>query len=87
MPGFFMGWFDTFKRRVVDEPLPSGLHWVRIFYGQHAAGSGTTEVMLDNKPWETMQAVMAALPWPAKDGYYSTRLFLIIEDASPPCDP
>lgn len=75
-----VGWFTSFEERLKAYPLPSGTHWVRVYYGQQASEVLGFEVMLDNKPWPEMQAEAAKFAWPTAEAFLSVRLFMVVQD-------
>ncbi len=81
VPGNYLQWFREFEQMAKASSLPGGIHWIRIFHGQSNPSNATTEVLLDNEHWQPMESGIAALDWPAKDTFYTARLFLIIQDS------
>jgi hypothetical protein len=73
-------WFEQFEEKLKSKPLGPGLHWVRLYYGQRQRKTMACEVLLDNEPWEELQAEMAAIDWPPGEAFYGVRLFLVIQD-------
>jgi hypothetical protein len=74
-------WFPKLVNLVQTASLPSGVHWVRFFYCHLQRRLLSSEVLVDNESVAEWEAIMAALPWPESDGFYSRRFFMIIQDA------
>ena len=62
----------------MDSQLPEGTHWVRVFSSQEGV-KVTTEVLLDNVPWDDVHTTLARFPWPVSPSYYSARVFLFAQ--------
>lgn len=58
-------------------------HWLRLFLSRQAEGDVWGEVRLDNQPWPTGLAALAAFDWPTLPHYAAFRQFLLIEPESP----
>lgn len=52
-------------------------HWLRLFRGSLDGKCIGREVLLDNEPWPSGEAILDHWPFPDKPGYNSLRLFLI----------
>jgi hypothetical protein len=72
--------FETIQRRILQEDLPAGTHWFRVFFC-NAAGAHTYEALRDNEPWEAGVAGLKGIAWPETDGYYSFRNFIVLRSA------
>jgi len=64
-----------------SEPLPDGVHWVRVFFC-NIAGQQTYEVLLDNEPWAAGLSAVKAIQWQHSDGYYSARNFIVLRSVA-----
>lgn len=73
-------WFDIFEQKIKQQKLGPGTHWVRLYYAQMQGKAISCEVILDNEIREKLQTQMAAIDWPSGEEFYSTRIFLIIQD-------
>jgi hypothetical protein len=76
-----LDFYPAFIKRLEAYPLPQGTHWARIYQMRHAGAVLSNEVLLDNAPWEEMQAFMAEHPWPVSEKPYDVRVFFVIKDA------
>ncbi len=74
------GWLQQFKEKLRAKSIAPGTHWVRLYYAQLKNESMGCEVLQDNSVWTELQSEMAAVKWPAADGFYSVRVFLVIKD-------
>ncbi len=72
-------WFGYFTAKLKEQELRPGTHWVRLYYAQMQGKSMVCEVLLDNYPWEEMQATMTAFDWPVGEAFFSVRNFLVLE--------
>ncbi|MFC4490425.1 DUF6348 family protein [Chromobacterium aquaticum] len=59
------------------EKLDQDTHWSRLFFC-NLNGEFVTEALLDNQRWEAGLSMLGALPWPAAQGYYSLRHFMLL---------
>src|SRR5262249_40722575 len=75
-----MRWFFEFTSRLKAKELPAGTHWIRLYYCQAEGQPLECEVLLDNDPWEELQAETAAIDWPKTEAHYSVRWFLVVQD-------
>jgi hypothetical protein len=75
-----LGFYSAFIKRLETYPLPQGTHWMRIYQMRHNGAVLSNEVLLDNHPWEEMQAFMAEQPWPVAEKPYDVRVFLVVKD-------
>lgn len=72
-------WQAALRAFIEGSTLPEGTHWVRLFYAQHDGDRLACEVLLDNEPWDDARDAMEAFAWPARDGFYSVRGFLVLQ--------
>jgi Family of unknown function (DUF6348) len=72
--------FDQFEDRLRRTSLPSGTHWVRLYYCQVERQTYAFDVLLDNEVWSEIQSEVAALDWPVADDFFAVRNFLVIQD-------
>ncbi len=63
---------EAFLSRESNHP-----HWLRLFRGSLDGKCMGREVLLDNEPWPSGEAILDQWPFPAMPGYYSLRQFLI----------
>lgn len=59
------------------ETLSGDAHWTRLFFC-NLNGEFVSEALLDNQRWEAGLSLLDALPWPAAQGYYSLRHFMLL---------
>jgi hypothetical protein len=71
--------FPTIERLIKSQVLINRIHWLRLYYAHMDGQTLSTEVLLDNEPWEAAQDQVAKLDWPISDRFYSARLFLILQ--------
>jgi hypothetical protein len=57
------------------------LHWLSLFVMVRVDGENTYEVLLDNQVWPAGEAILAAHPWPAATGFYTSRIFITLAPA------
>lgn len=74
--------FKSLQQQFEVYDLPTGLHWVRCFYAHIPGDSPTIEVLIDNKPCDSLMVGANSFPWPHSDAFYSVRLFFTVQDAS-----
>lgn len=74
-----MGWFEAFEAALGRAEVPSGTHWVRVYFAQHDGQRAALEVLLDNEPWEWMQGELDDVEWPTGASFLSVRLFLVMQ--------
>lgn len=74
------GHFAEIQKILESHALPSGLHWIRVFYCHSPSAEPTTEVLVDNDIEEALQAAVGRLDWPKAAEFYSVRLFMVIQD-------
>lgn len=70
-----------FEQSLQRQSLAPETHWVRLYYAQAQGKMLAREVLLDNEPWEAMEAETARFAWPSRDDFYSVRLFMVIKGA------
>ena len=75
-----LDFYPAFIKRLETCSLSQGTHWVRIYQMRHEGAVPSNEVLLDNVPWEEMQAFMGEHSWPLTDRHYDVRVFLVIKD-------
>jgi len=71
-------WRNAIRSAIMGSTLPEGTHWIRVFVAQ-LQGTLTTEVLLDNEPWEYAAEQLAGFIWPVGGDYYSVRYFLVVQ--------
>lgn len=71
--------FDQFETRIKASHLAPGTHWARLYYAHIGGETANCEVLLNNDIWETMQEEMTAIDWPLSQGFYSVRVFIVME--------
>jgi len=72
-------WFRRFSDLICEKWLDEGTHWVRLYYAQLDGKPQACEVLLDNAPWTRLQSEMSVYRWPRGQGFYSVRVFLVIQ--------
>ncbi len=72
-------WIEAFHRLLATEPLLEGTHWVRLYYAQMDRRPTMLELLLDNEQWTSGLAAARSLPLPLADGFFSIRIFLVIQ--------
>ena len=72
-------WLPYLQRKLVEQPLADGTHWLRIYYAQSDDKTMACEALLDNEEWLPVQQAMASFDWPKSENFYSLRLFLAIQ--------
>ena len=59
---------------------PDGnLHWLSVFYVQAEGKSIDTQILWEGKRWPLAEKMIAALPWPVREEFYSVRGFLVLK--------
>jgi len=61
------------------ESLAPHPHWIRLFLRRAAAGTVTTEVLLDNAPWPAGDRALAGLAWPESAQGYDVRNLIALD--------
>lgn len=74
--------FQAIVLAIQTTPLEQDLHWFRFFVGS-ASGQLTFEALRDNEEWPAGLGCLRGLSWPAAQGYYSVRLFMVLRAAAP----
>ncbi|MCA9176533.1 MAG: hypothetical protein KDB14_18725 [Planctomycetales bacterium] len=74
-------WFPVVRLAIEREILSGGAHWFRCYYAQFNSKPAAVEALLDNAHWPAVAEAMSEYGWPAKDEFYSVRLFAFIQDA------
>ncbi|QDV41102.1 hypothetical protein Enr13x_09400 [Stieleria neptunia] len=77
-------WFPIVQRAIENTDLPRGTHWFRCYYAQFDNKPSAVEVLLDNNDWQPIIKAMSDIDWPAKDDFYSVRVFGVIQDGGEP---
>ncbi|MFB1482158.1 DUF6348 family protein [Corallococcus sp. RDP092CA] len=72
-------WIATLEEAIKSLPLPSGTHWVRVYYCQMDGARLSLEVLLDNEPWQALADRLDKASWPSAPGFLSRRLFLTLQ--------
>lgn len=73
------GWWDGFLDLLATHPIPPGIHWVRLFCAQLDRRQLGIEILLDNERWSAAEPALREIVWPAADGYFSIRMFLVVQ--------
>jgi hypothetical protein len=73
------GWLPLVAAAVRERPLPARTHWLRVYCARNAGADNVTEALLDGEEWPELAARLAAFPWPPTDGFYSVRVFLVLD--------
>jgi hypothetical protein len=73
------GWLADVRQVVRAASLPLRTHWLRVYCARSAGTDHVTEALLDNEPWPELAARLAAFAWPPTDGFYSVRIFLVLD--------
>ena len=60
-----------------ESKVKPGPHWVRVFIGAYHGAVQTSEVLLDNEPWQEGLELLQAQPWTGAQEYQSVRHFLL----------
>jgi len=79
MPEPRADWVTVLREKIQALGLPGGTHWIRLFYAQLDRRPMAHEALLDNAGWPELQAQMAQVDWPPAEGYYSARLFMVVQ--------
>ncbi|ESQ74553.1 DUF6348 family protein [Asticcacaulis sp. AC402] len=74
------GYYDAVKAYMTSLRLDSDLHWVSVFVSR-LKDELTVQTQVDNVDCPDLDARMAALDWPASDGFYSARNFFLLKKA------
>ena len=77
--GDAVAWFPEFEAALKAAPLSEGDHWIRLFYAQDGGAPMSCEALLDNQTWPEMERAMEGFAWTPAEGYYSVRLFLVVQ--------
>lgn len=72
-------WIAALEEAIKSLPLPSGTHWVRVYYAQMDGARMALEVLLDNEPWQALADRLDKAAWPSASGFHSRRLFLVLQ--------
>src|SRR5207244_1836462 len=62
-----------------DVPLAPGPHWIKIVYSQDDGKPMTVAATLDNTDHPKMTDAVKRLKWPARDGFYMAKQFIVIK--------
>lgn len=79
-------WFKDVEVEIKALQLSAGRHWLRFFHAEMGDEQSTSEVLLDNHSHPEIQKKLEVYNWPKTDGYYSVRIFLMINDDTTPPD-
>lgn len=71
-------WFGRLETGIRSQALSPEAHWIRFYYAHNRGEELATEALLDNETWTSVEELMQAFPWPASEGFYSARLFLVV---------
>ena len=87
LQGFTLGdAYPTFlaalSRRFL-ESAPPGPHWIRVFVACYHGQLQSTEVLIDNEPWEEGQRLLRAQPWATTQAFQSIRHFMLALPVQP----
>ena len=63
---------------VLASSLRREVHWIRTFYAANEGQRLGSEVLLDNETWEDAERRFAERSWPAIDGIFGVRLFMML---------
>jgi hypothetical protein len=74
-----LNWVEGFHRMLASQPLSEGTHWLRLYFAQIDRQPNALELLLDNEPWTGALATARSLPWPLSSGFFSCRMFLVIQ--------
>ena len=77
--GFPAGWLGEVEAAVRAAALPPRTHWLRVYCARNAGSDHVTEVLLDGEEWPELAARLAAFAWPPADGFYSVRVFIVLD--------
>ena len=72
---------NTLSELFEREPVERAIHSIRLFTARAGEESYADEVLLDGEPWPAGEAACRAYPWPVREGYWGTRLFLMLAPA------
>jgi hypothetical protein len=72
-------WIEDVEAMVRAAKLTPRTHWLRVYCARSAGDDHVTEVLLDNEPWPELAARVAAFAWPKTDGFYSVRIFVVLD--------
>ncbi|MBX7224377.1 MAG: hypothetical protein K1Y36_30965 [Blastocatellia bacterium] len=72
------GLLGLVQRLLHEEPLAGEVVWLRLSFFHQDAEEQSAEVLLHNEPWPAAEKAILNLDWPRRSGFYSVRLFLIL---------
>ncbi len=75
--------FPRIAQEIQREPLQAKLHWFRFFFC-NLAGEYTFEALRDNQDWSRGNEFLKEIQWQPSAGYYSVRLFIMLQVAPEP---
>ncbi len=78
-----MDWLDQFEELVKKQTLPSGIHWMRLYYAQSQREAISTEILLDNDTWQPVENAVRSFDFPKTNDFLSVRVFVVVTDG---CD-
>lgn len=73
-------WYEEFESMIKEQELPSGTHWIRLFYAQSANEMMSCEILLDNNVWKSVESKVRAFSFPKSKDYLSIRIFMVMQD-------
>ena len=76
-PAFLAG----LSRRFLEK-APPGPHWIRVFVACYNGQLQSSDVLLDNQPWDEGQRLLRAQPWATTQALQSIRQFLLAMPAN-----
>ncbi|MBU4568048.1 MAG: hypothetical protein KJ833_03690 [Alphaproteobacteria bacterium] len=78
-PSIPEGFWASVVSALQHEPdLSTVTHWVSLYFAR-VQGSNTVEALLDNETWLGGAATMEKIQWPDWPGFYSVRVFAVIQ--------
>jgi hypothetical protein len=75
--------FSKVSQQIRDQvcklELTDGTHWLKVVYGRHQNEVLAAAVTLDNENLDSMSSRLNSLVWPATDGFYMAKQFIVIQ--------
>lgn len=79
-------WFPLLESGIRKTALTPDCHWIRFYYAHLKGLALDCEVLVDNENSASLRELMLAFPWPTSEGFYSARIFLIVQrTGASPC--
>jgi hypothetical protein len=75
------GYLKTVQQHVASLPLGREYHWLSAYLFR-IRDSITADMQIDNEPSPDLTSKMKVLAWPHSEGFYSTRMFILLKRLS-----